>query len=452
MGHDIETREAKPSGRKASGGAPGLVQVFSTHSPVCRPIFVSRGPVVIGRAEDVTVSLPDDPELSRRHTEVAHDGRAWTVRDLDSRNGTFVDGRRIRGTWTGEALHTVRAGMSVFAVEDDLARFARGGVELTAGRVIGPEVREILLAVGLAASRRQNLLVTGESGTGKEFTARVFHAQGPNGRGPFVDVNCAAVRETIAEALFFGAKRGAYSGADRDQAGYIASADGGVLYLDEFALLHAAVQGSLLRVTETREVVPLGAAHGKKVDVLFVCATNADMHALIAEGQFREDLFRRLAQKVVRLPPLRERREEIAYMVAMAIDDWAKASDCASLRATPAFIEACLLRTWSGNVRELSSAVSEACDRAMAANAEELEPPDLPQPRSALPATAKSAAAAEAPAPDAGPVVPPKDRQLEAFAKALEQLGGDVVRAAKHVGISRSTGFIWRANLEKNRK
>ncbi|MFP2913649.1 sigma 54-interacting transcriptional regulator, partial [Pyxidicoccus sp. 3LFB2] len=206
------------------------------------------------------------------------------------------------------------------------------------GRGARPHLGAVLERVAPAAAAGETLLITGESGTGKELAARAYHQSGPNARGRFVAVNCAAVPASVAERLLFGSRRGAYSGAEADTDGYLQAADKGVLFLDEVAELSPEVQAKLLRVLETREVMALGAFRAQPVDVRVCSATHKDLRAAASAGQFRADLYYRLAQAEVHLPPLRERLEDVPWLLAHAL----KGTPAPALHAT--YVEACLSR------------------------------------------------------------------------------------------------------------
>jgi transcriptional regulator with PAS, ATPase and Fis domain len=179
--------------------------------------------------------------------------------------------------------------------------------------------------------------------------------------GAVVPVNCAAIPHALAERLLFGVKRGAYSGAEADASGYIQDADGGTLFLDEIAELDLQVQAKLLRVLESRELMPLGASKPRRVDFALCSATNKDLRALVASGAWREDLYFRIARPAVTLPPLRNRPEEIPALVA---DELAGLSTPATAHVS--LIEQCLLRPWPGNVRELLAEIRAAAQAAHA--------------------------------------------------------------------------------------
>ncbi|HEX8914118.1 MAG TPA: sigma-54 dependent transcriptional regulator, partial [Humisphaera sp.] len=176
-------------------------------------------------------------------------------------------------------------------------------------------LRRILADVGRVRNFGSvNVLITGESGTGKELVARAVHVGSPRAAGPFVPVNCVAVPEDLAESMFFGHLRGSFTGATADRKGYFELADGGTLFLDEIGDMPAALQAKLLRVLEDGRVTPVGASREKRVDVRVVAATNANLHRQIEAGAFRQDLYYRLAQFCVELPPLRDRREDVPLL------------------------------------------------------------------------------------------------------------------------------------------
>jgi transcriptional regulator with PAS, ATPase and Fis domain len=264
-----------------------------------------------------------------------------------------------------------------------------------------------------------------------------------------VAVNCAAIPEGVAERLLFGAKKGAFSGAT-DAIGYVQSADGGTLFLDEIAELDAGVQAKLLRVLETRDVVPVGAAAGVKIELGIVAATHRDLRVAVAERRFRDDLYYRLARPTVLLPPLRARRADIPPLVAREI-----AAVDRTLAPHSKLIEACCARPWPGNVRELRHAVREAAGVALSHGRDVVRPEDLPA-RAGLPvrerypsqvsqtstserATAAAAAiqtgAPAAPVPGAPP---PAEISREQVLAALGSAGGNVSAAARSLGLHRT--------------
>ncbi|MBI2925268.1 MAG: sigma-54-dependent Fis family transcriptional regulator [Verrucomicrobia bacterium] len=189
----------------------------------------------------------------------------------------------------------------------------RWGLDALVGR--SPPMAKIVEQVRkLQPLTTTSVLITGESGTGKELVARAIHFGGPRAKAPFLPVNCSAIPADLAESLFFGYVKGAFSGANTDKKGYFDSAHGGTLFLDEIGDMPLALQAKLLRVLETGRILPLGAAQEKPLNVRIIAATNADLQGEIAAGKFRQDLYFRLARFVCDVPPLRERREDIALL------------------------------------------------------------------------------------------------------------------------------------------
>ena len=236
-------------------------------------------------------------------------------------------------------------------------------------------------------------LVTGETGTGKEGVARAIHDLGPRRARKFVTINCSAVVETLFESELFGHMRGAFTGATDNKAGLFEAADGGTLFLDEVGELPAPVQAKLLRVLETGEVQRVGSLQAKKVDVRVVAATNRDLREESDAGRFRSDLYYRLNVVELRLPPLRDRRDDIPYLTASFIREFSGKFQKAIQGVSPDAERALMTRSWLGNVRELRNVLERAC---MLAERAVLTEPDLlavlpdedsapPRPRGATP-------------------------------------------------------------------
>ena len=334
---------------------PGLLLVFSGNEAVTRIFPLAGNYFEIGRGTEA--NQLDDGRVSRRHTAVAFDGGRFTATDLGSQNGTFVDGERVAPNVAVPLERVLRLGDSVLVPCSDVGPLQQRGVKTIDGFVRGPASQALLEEVARAAQIGSVLHVRGESGTGKEGIAAAFHRAGPRASGPLIAVNCAAIPEAIAERLLFGAKKGAYSGAEQDASGYLLDADGGTLFLDEVAELDAQVQAKLLRVLESREVTPLGTSKARKLDLGVCTATNKDLRALVAAGKLREDLFFRIGTPAVTLPPLRTRPEEIA---ALVVAELARLE----LTAHASLVEQCLLRPWPGNVRELLAELRVAAQGA----------------------------------------------------------------------------------------
>ncbi len=332
---------------------PGALLIFSGHAAQLRTVVIpEKTTVVLGRNDIGGVPLPD-ARVSSRHCELGYDGHRFTVVDLNSNNGTWVDGVKIEATTQALAGSVLRLAHSVFLLCADLRPFLAATVE-TGKRVIGPAYRAVLDRIAVAGRGGFSLLITGDNGTGKEWAAHVFHeaAERP---GPFVPVNCAAVPHTLAESQFFGAVKGAHSTATSDTTGFVQAADGGVLFLDELGELDPKVQASLLRVVQEKVVTRVGETSSRPVKLRLCSATNRDLGAAIKDGAFRQDLYYRLAERIERLPTLAERREEIPWLLCHALGEQ-------PVHAT--LVERALLRPWPGNVRELVSQAKQAGEAA----------------------------------------------------------------------------------------
>jgi sigma-54 dependent transcriptional regulator, acetoin dehydrogenase operon transcriptional activator AcoR len=337
----------------------GLVRVFGA-SPHSSPGVLPMGPkaVVIGRDADCDVTL-NDSATSRRHARIERRGEHYYIVDLDSTNGTMVNGRRVRERLLVEN-DVVRIGDTVF-------RFTDRGSETHSRRT--PEERALTRSSHIVGGARMELLahriskvaptmlsvvIEGESGTGKELIARAIHEQSKR-PGPFVAINCAALAATLIESELFGVKRGAFTGADRDREGLVKAANGGTLFLDEIGDMPKEAQAKLLRVLQEREVLPLGGTRTERVDVRVVCATHRDLDALVKTEAFRGDLLARLKEVNVRVPTLRERIEDVLPLLAHFLEQ-----EGSSARATFPFLLALAHYDWPYNVRELESAIKVA--------------------------------------------------------------------------------------------
>ena len=223
-----------------------------------------------------------------------------------------------------------------------------------------PAMREVLDLAARAARSRATVLVTGESGTGKELVARTIHEYSDRALGPFVAVNCKAFASGVLESELFGHEKGAYTGAAAARAGVFERAGGGTLFLDEIGEVDLDFQAKLLRVLQTREVLPVGGTKARAVDVRIVAATNRDLRAEVAGGRFREDLYFRLAVIPIRLPPLRERPEDVLPLANHFLARFA-AELGRSFVGFGADVETWLSgHPWPGNVRELENLVERA--------------------------------------------------------------------------------------------
>ncbi len=288
-------------------------------------------------------------EVSRRHARVGLHEKGPFVQDLGSRNGTFVNGTRVG--WTHlDAGDVVRVGgcIAVVAPARGMASPAHG-FQTSGARVIGTQFKDVLASSQRIARSQLAVVLVGETGTGKEVMARAIHEL--SGRsGDFVATNCAAMPEGLVEAQLFGHSRGAFTGALRAERGLFRAAHEGTLFLDEVADLPRSAQAKLLRVIECGEVTPLGTSTPVSVRARIVVASQVPLEPLVARGSFRQDLYARLNGATLRLPPLRERRADIAELFAAFVDESAGGQP---LTLSPKLVEALLLHDWPMNVREL---------------------------------------------------------------------------------------------------
>jgi DNA-binding NtrC family response regulator len=315
-----------------------------------RPLLPILHDFDIGRDPSCLLVLTGEG-VSRVHAKVQRDGGHFVLSDNGSTNGTFVRGQPIEqarieqgalvriGTWVG--LFEARAeDASLLEVVDDLAPGMSGGAALA----------ETFEPARRAAKSNVPIIVCGETGTGKEVAARAIH--GWSGRtGEFCAVNCAALPEQLVEGELFGYRRGAFTGADRNNPGLFRRADRGTLLLDEINELPLVTQAKLLRALQEQEVTPLGESAPVRVDVRVVVAAQASLAKAVADGRFRQDLYMRLRGLELVLPPLRERVSDIPALFLRFLGSHAGVSEPPAVEAK--LIESLCLYAWPGNVREL---------------------------------------------------------------------------------------------------
>ena len=314
----------------------------------------------------------------------------------------------------------------------------RSNRRLTAERNLGRPVigeseamRGVLSAIERLAPKDITVLVRGETGTGKELVGSLIHAQSRRAAGPLVRFNCAAIPPDLAEAELFGHTRGAFTGAAQARRGFFAQADGGTLVLDEIGELPSSVQAKLLRALQEGEIQPVGAGRVERVDVRVVACTNRDLAASARAGQFREDLYYRLAVVEIVVPPLRDRPEDIPALAAAFMRRYAERFGTQDVRLAPELVEALQHAPWPGNVRELENAVARmvALSGGGEIPASAFTRPPLPE------------VEGEIEAPPSGTLT--LREHLDAIersmiASALAEVAGNQSKAARNLGLSRS--------------
>jgi Nif-specific regulatory protein len=415
---------------------------------------ISRGIVAEALATGRTVATSSaalDPRFRERESVrvAAIDAVLCAPVGVDPPLGVvYLSGRRAGGPWSDDDHALVE-------------RFARHLAPL-AGRLLAErarrdaadptrELRERLRLDGVigrsaafAHALRQaalvapldvHVLLTGESGTGKSQLARVIHDNGPRARGPFVDVNCAALPEGLVESELYGAREGAHSTARRELPGKVAAAEGGTLFLDEISELPPAAQAKLLQLLQSRAYYPLGAARPERADVRVIAASNADLEAAVAEKRFREDLFFRLSVLPIRLPSLAERREDVPELAAWFCAQACERHRLPALRLSPAALRAAESAPWPGNVRQLAHVVEAGAIRAAGEGLAEIESRHLFPDAASEAASATASAAEEEPASFQGAT---RRFQRDLLRRTLDATGWNVTETARQLDLARS--------------
>ena len=308
--------------------------------------------------------------------------------------------------------------------------------------VVNGKMREILNTARKVAATNIGVLLTGESGTGKEILARAIHTFSDRADRPFVPFNCAAVPRDMLESQLFGHRRGAFTGADRDNPGVIRAARGGTLFLDEIGELSPALQPKLLRFLESGEILPLGETTPSTVNVRIVAATNARLEDAVKAGRFREDLFYRLNVVRLQIPPLRERRDELPSLVQHFVSRAAVEFRKGQVRVAENTMERLLIAHWPGNIRQLQNEVRRMIALA---DVDAVLTPDALSPEIAGEEAAANTAAF---VPPTGKLNPALARlECEMIKAALQQHRGKMDAAARSLGISRKGLYLKRQRL-----
>jgi two-component system, NtrC family, response regulator GlrR len=394
-----------------------------------------------------------DTTVSRLHAELEPRANGLWIRDLGSRNGTFVEGLQV-----GEARVPDRAKFRLGACEVTVDEGAseKRPVELwrdasflsLVGRSL--TMRELFAVLARIAPMDASVLIQGETGTGKELVARAIHDASPRANKPFVVVDCAALPESLLDAELFGHAKGAFTGAVGAREGSIEAADGGTVFLDEVGELPPPMQPKLLRVLESRMVRRIGETAYRNIDVRFISATHRDLVRMVGVSEFREDLYFRLSVLPVTVPPLRERKEDIELLVNHFLR---RLGDQGT--ASPDLLRDLVNRPWRGNVRELRNFVERA--RALGATEALRTLSTGTAPGTAASPSPPAAASASSPAPSGVGAVAPaifeqgykefRENWVDAGEKEYVRLllarhGRNVQAAAKQAGVDRT--YIYR--------
>ncbi len=315
--------------------------------------------------------------------------------------------------------------------------------------LVDPEMKRIYALVARAAASNIAVLVIGETGTGKEALAQTVHQRSPRRQAPFLQLNCAALSESLLESELFGYEKGAFTGAQAAKQGLLEATEGGTIVLDELGELGLGIQAKLLRVLENHEVIRVGSTKARRIDVRFVASTNRDLTAEVARGRFRSDLYYRVSGLTVRIPPLRDRPSELGPLAKLFVSEFCATLGQRSMPILPAAHELMRAYHWPGNVRELKNVMERA---VLLAEQHPIGAEHLLLDNVASAPVITYGADAELQSSRAGVTAPPSlptnsamsrgsspDVERDRIASALETCGGNQTRAAELLGISRRT-------------
>ena len=292
-----------------------------------------------------------------------------------------------------------------------------------------PPMQQVYALMRQAAESDITVLIRGESGTGKELVAKSFHSNSPRKDGPFLAINCAAIPEALMESELFGHERGAFTGATRQRIGAFERAKGGTILLDEIGDMRLALQAKLLRVLQEREIQRVGGGVTVPIDIRVIVATNKDLEAAVKAGEFREDLFYRIAGFPIVIPPLRQHRMDIPLLANHFLNKHAERGGRSVSGISAAALRLLLQYDWPGNVRELDNAIERA---VLLEKTDVLQVDSLPPQLLVIHAAADDHSKPES-------VLPLREVERQALAQALEASGNNITRAARALGINRVT-------------
>ncbi len=325
-----------------------------------RAVAMTKVMATVGRhpTNDLVVN---DPRVSGVHLELRPAGDRVLVRDAGSTNGTWLGAHRVTEIELGQGGE-LTVGDSTLRVDlEDAATSPATGVRESFGELVGqsPAMGELFATLARIAPKQLSVLLQGETGSGKEEVARAIHLHSPRKDGPFIVIDATSLPETLVESLLFGHERGAFTGAEARTTGLFEAANGGTVFLDEIGELPGPVQAKFLRVLERQEFTRVGGHATVKVDVRVIAATHRDLRHEIEAGKFREDLYYRIAQVRIVVPPLRDRLDDIPLLCRKLLGVLTREKGETILIANDA-LENLATRPWPGNIRELRNVLARA--------------------------------------------------------------------------------------------
>jgi two-component system response regulator AtoC len=416
--------------------------------PDIPPYFVSLAnarDLLIGRSSGATIQV-DHRSVSREHARIRL-GSTIEIEDLGSRNGTRVRGKEIFagertelgiseafevGSVILRLLPERRSEPSVGRPERRQPNSGRSALDVPEGWCAprSEAMRTVLEAIDRVAASDMSVLLLGETGVGKEVCAELVHRRSERASATLLRLNCTALPESLIESELFGHEKGAFTGATEARPGLLESADGGTVFLDEIAELPMSVQAKLLRVLDRREVLRIGGRTAKTVDVRFVAATHKSLESEIAASRFRQDLYYRLAGMTIRIPPLRERVDEIASLALEFLAAAARRQRRSGVSLSSEAVSALEAHPWPGNIRELRNAIERAlvvCTGKLITSdhlALEIESGPIDRPTMPIPRAARLTEEVD-------------HLERSRIQAALDHAGGNQSEAARRLGISR---------------